>query len=51
LELLEIRGDPAPRFRASEIVNFLLIDINLEGLLDVFVAYLAYRLVYSIFPE
>jgi hypothetical protein len=37
-ELLEIRGDPAPKFRASEIVNFLLIDINLEGLLDAFVA-------------
>jgi hypothetical protein len=29
-ELLEIRGDPAPRFGASEIVNFLLVDINLE---------------------
>jgi hypothetical protein len=30
----DIRGHLAPRFRASEIVNFLLIDINLEGLLD-----------------
>ena len=71
LELLEIRRDTAPRFRAFKIVNFLLIDINLEGLLDAFVAesvatmsqgvttiliqefkaYLAYRLVYSIFPQ
>jgi hypothetical protein len=33
-ELTGIRAYLAPRFRASEILNFLLIDINLESLLD-----------------
>jgi hypothetical protein len=33
-ELAGIRGYPTPRFRAFEIVNFLLIYINFEGLLN-----------------
>ena len=37
-ELTGIRGYPTPRLRAFEIVDFLLIDINFEGLLNAFSA-------------